>query len=715
MYKFIDIPQHVGSTPKLMKTYLKVAAGILFFTSIHFSCKREFEKPRWNTQVLAPLVKSKLTISNIIKDTTQIETEVDNSISLVNRQQIFTYTIDSLVSLEAPQYKKTVKLSSLVLSDQTITRKISLGAIALQLKAQGNPLGDQIILAGKLGFPIPFPGINDITAGPINIDVNQFFQTATLLSGQMLVSVENGLPLTISNLQFSLKNDVSASLITTQTFTNILPGTTQSKTQDLSGKTIGASIDASIDDMDIAAGTVVIDTSDALLVTLSIVNIKVYSATAIFPEQEVVNETSNVELEGLNNVELTQTIIRQGTVRADVYSTAEDTVRFTYEIPAATKNGETFKFEAVVPPAPANGTSYAVFNTDFSGYLLDLTGIDGTKYNTFYNVLKGKINYTGRLVHLSLDDSLDITLTLVDPKPSYVKGYLGDDVLSVGPGNIDVNVFKNISASTLDFSTTSINIVFENALGIPAEATLDNLTAYNSKSGTSKSLTGTPVNQSFPINPATEGGGFPVPVQSMIDLSSGSNATALLNILPDKFSYAGSFQFNPAGNVGNPHTDFAYSGVDLKAFLDIKIPLSVIAANLVLSDTGTFDIPALKTSGFQDGKFNLLVWNGFPFDVKVDMRFLDQYGVQVDSIITTNTILAAPIDASGKVIESKYTAVPFQLSAAKINNLTIRATQVVFTARFDTQPVNTHVSIYDDYAIEFKLVGDMNIQVNSGQ
>ena len=698
-----------------MKLYIKAIVAILFFASIHFSCKREFDKPRWNTQVLAPLVKSKLTIRDIIKDTTHIQTEVDNSISLVNRQQIFSYTIDSLVSLEAPQFKKTVKLSSLVLSDQTITRRISLGEIALQLKAQGNPLGDQIILAGKLGFPIPFPGINNITAGPIKIDVNKFFQTATLLSGQMLVSVENGLPLTISNLQFSLKNNVPSSVITTQTFTNIFPNTTQSKTQDLSGKTIGSTIDASIDNMDIAPGVVVIDTSNALLITLSINNIQVSSATAIFPEQEVVNETSNVQLLGLNNVELTETIIRQGTVRADVYSTAGDTVRFTYEIPAAIKNGQTFKFEAVVPPASSNGISHAIFNTDFSGYVLSLTGIDGTKYNTFYNVLKGKINYTGRLVHLSLEDSLDITLTLIAPKPSYVKGYLGEDVLMVGPGNFDIDLFKNISATTLDFSTTSVDIVVENALGIPAEAILDNLIAYNSKTGVSKPLTGTPINQSFPIAPATDGGGFPTPVQSKIDLSFGSNAASLLTILPDKFSYGGSFKFNPAGKVGNPHTDFAYSGVDLKAFLDIKIPLSVIASNLVLSDTSKFDIPALKTSGFQEGKFNLLVWNGFPFDVKVDMRFLDKYGVQVDSIITTNTILAAPIDVSGKVIESKYTAVPFQLSAAGVHSLTNRATQVVFTARFDTKPVNTHVSIYKDYTIEFKLVGDMNIQVNSGQ
>lgn len=698
-----------------MKLYIKAIAAILFIASIHFSCKREFDKPRWNTQVLAPLVKSKLSIRDIIKDTTQIQTEIDNSISLVNRQQIFSYTIDSLVSLEAPQYKNTVKLGRLILSDQTITRRISLGEIALQLKAQGNPLGDQIILAGKLGFPIPFPGVDNITAGPINIDVSQFFQTANLLSGDMLVSVNNGLPLTISNLQFSLNNSAPPSVITTQTFTNILPGTTQSKTQDLAGKTIGATIEASIDDMDIAPGTVVIDTSDALLVTLSISNIKVFSATAIFPAQEVVNETTDVELVNLNNVELTETIIRQGTVRADVYSTAEDTVRFMYEIPAATKNGQTFKFEAIVPPAPPNGTSYAVFTSDFSGYLLNLTGVDGTKYNTFYNVLKGKINYTGRLVNLSLDDSLDITLTLVDPKPSYVKGYLGEDVLMVGPGNFDIDLFKNISATTLDFSTTSVNIVVENALGIPAEATLDNLTAYNSSTGISRSLTGTPLTQSYAIAPATDGGGFPISSQSTIDLSTGSNATSLLNILPDKFSYAGNFQFNPNGNVGNPHTDFAYSGVDLKAFMDIKIPLSVIASNLVLSDTADFDIPTLKTMGFQNGTFNLLVWNGFPFDVKIDMRFLDQYGVQVDSIVTTNTILAAAIDVSGKVIESKYTALPFQLSAAGVNSLTNRATQVVFTARFDTKPVNTHVSIYKDYTIEFKLVGDMNIKVNSGQ
>lgn len=697
-----------------MKIYLKTLIGILFFASIQFSCKREFDKPRWNTQVLVPIVKSRLTINDILKDTSQFKTEPDKSISLISRKEIFNYTIDSIVSLEAPQFKKTVKLGSLVLSDQTITRRISLGEIALQLKSQGNPIGNQILLAGQLGFPIPFPGTDDITAGPINIDINQFFKTADLMSGELKITVRNELPLTLTNLQFSINNITPPSNITTQTFTNILPNSSKSNTQDLAGKTLGSIIEASIEDLDIGGGLVVIDTSDAILVTLTISDIKVYSATAIFPEQEVVNETSNVELLGLSNVELTQTIIRQGTVRADVYSTAEDTVRFTYEIPAAVKNGKAFVFEAVVPPAPPGGTSYALFNTDFSGYTLDLRGIDGLLYNTFYNVLKGKINYTGRIVNLSLDDSLDITLTLVEPKPSYVKGYLGEDELLVGPGEVSVDIFDNISADILNFSSASIDVVIENALGIPAEGSLEQITATNTKKGTSVNLTGTPVNQNFLINPATDGGGFPNAVYSTIDLSTGSNATDLLNVLPNKFSYKGKFKFNPAGNSGT-HSDFAYSGVDLKAYLDIKIPLSIIASNFVLSDTAYIKIPELKASGIQDGKLNLLVWNGFPYDVKVDMRFYDKNDNQVDSVLTTDVIQAASINGSGKVVESKYSVVPFQLKNSMIYNLANNVTYIKFTARFDTQPVNTHVNIYEDYAIDFKLVGDMNIQVNSGK
>lgn len=697
-------------------SYLKILTLLVIVSVLQFSCKREFEKPRWDTQLLAPLVKSKLTIKDLVKDTSKIQTESDNSVTLVNRQKIYDYSIDSLVSLNAPQYKRTVKLGNLVLANQEVTQRISLGTMANQMVAEGNPMGAQILLANALKIPLVFPGVNNLTAGPINIDITQFFKTADLISGEMTVTVTNQLPLTISNIQFSLNNLTPAYLITSNSFSNIAPSSSQSTTEDLSEKTVGGNVSATIDDLDVGSGTIIVDTSDALLVTIAIKNVKVSQATAVFPEQEVVNETSNVEFVGLENVRLTEARIRSGLIRADVYSTAEDTVRFSYEIPAATNGSGIFKFEAIVPPAPPGGTSYAQFNSDFSGYLMNLTGQNGDKYNTFYNILKGKIRYTGRLVTLSLKDSLDITLTLIDAKPSYVKGYLGQDTISIGPGVSDLEIFKNISANTLQFQSSSLSLVFENSLGMPAKARLNQLTAINTATNTSIALSGTPVNKDFPIGAAVEGAG---PTVSTIDLSTGSNATSLLSILPNKISYSGMFDTNPQVGVppnGITYDNFGYSGADLKVYLDMKFPLTFGASNLTLSDTVDFNMETLNSGGFQNGKFRLYVTNGFPIELKVDMRFLNHNGVQMDSIISSSPIVAAPIDdATGKVINSKVSSIPFVMSQARLDALIRNGAKVVFNARFDTQPANKNITIYSDYAIELKLVGDIGYQVNSGQ
>lgn len=697
----------------MRNSYIKIIALLFFGSVLHFSCKREFEKPRWDTQILAPLVKSRLTIKDLVKDTSKIQTESDNSVTLVNRQKIYDYSIDSLVSLNAPQYKKTVKLANLVLANQQITQRISLGDIAIQMRNEGDPMGNQILLANKFKVPFTFPGVNDLTAGPINIDITKLFKSADLLTGEMTVTVTNELPLTISNIQFSLNNLTPAYLITSSSFSNITPTSSQSTTEDLSEKTVSGNVSATINDLDVGSGTIIVDTSDALLVTIGIKNVTVSKATAVFPEQEVVNQTTNVEFVGLENVRLTEARIRSGSIRADVYSTAEDTVRFSYEIPAATNGSGIFRFEAVVPPAPPGGTSYAQFNSDFSGYLMNLTGENGDKYNTFYNTLKGKIRYTGRLVTLSLKDSLDITLTLIDAKPSYVKGYLGQDTILIGPGVSDIEVFKNISANTLQFQSSSLSLVFENSLGIPAKAKLSQLTALNTATNTSVALSGTPINKDFAIGAAVEGAG---PTVSTIDLSTGSNATSLLSILPNKISYSGMFDTNPQVSVppnDTTYTNFGNSGADLKVYLDMKFPLTFVASNLTLSDTADCNMATLNSGGFQNGKFRLYVSNGFPIELKVDIRFLDRNGIQMDSIITTSPIAAAPIDdATGKVTSTKVSSIPFIMSQARLDALVHNGSKVVFTARFDTQPANKNITIYSDYAMELKLVGDIGYQVN---
>lgn len=685
---------------------------ILPLITLLWACKREFERPRWDTNLLTPLVKAHLNLEDLTADTS-IQVEADQSLTIVQRQELFTYTIDSLVSLEAPQFKRTVKLSSLVLSNQSITRAITLGEIARTLQAQGNPVGDQIILAhnlGKFGFAAPVPDINDVTAGPVVIDVNQFFQTATLLGGTLTIKAVNEMPLTLSTVHLALSNKVSGTVITDQTFTNLTPGSSQTKTQDLAGKTIEGNLSAAILDLDLLGGTVVIDTSDAILLTLSVSNLDVYQATAIFPAQEVVNETSEVSLLGLEDARLTLATIRQGTVRADVYSTAEDTVRFTYEIPSALKNGQTFKFYAEVPPAPPGGSSYKMFVSDFSGYDLDLTGIDKDTFNTFYGILIGKIDSTGRVVNLSLDDSLDITLTLQDAKPSYITGYLGQDTVSFGPEQVDLDIFKNIQANVLAFDSIRLNATVVNSLGVPVQGKIIHLQTINTNTNQSQILTGGIVDIYQAIAPATDNP-F-TPVTTKIDLATNSNAVDLLNILPNRLFYMGTFTTNPAGNT-NTYTDFARSGVNLNAYMDIEIPLSLKMEQVVLSDTTAFEAASLRAGGVREGTLKLLVENAFPVQINVEMRFLDANDILIDAQQSTQPVNAAIINSTTGIVEQATNSVlPFAFSEARFSAIMERCKSVVFKVSMDTQPGNQFVKLYSQYYIDLKVSGDLTVGVN---
>src|SRR5690606_7831915 len=119
-----------------------------------------------------------------------------------------------------------------------------------------------------------------------------------------------------------------------------------------------------------------IDTGSAITITLTIQDVSVRAATAIFPAQDVVDEKNETPLTGMNDVRARYAKIETVEVYAEAYSTAEDTIYFTYTIPSATKGGVPFVMDAMILPDPVGGTRQE-FSADFSGYDLDLTGKAG--------------------------------------------------------------------------------------------------------------------------------------------------------------------------------------------------------------------------------------------------------------------------------------------------------------------------------------------------
>jgi hypothetical protein len=63
-----------------------------------FSCRKDFERPNWDVDLLAPLVKSTLTLDDLLPDST-IQVNPDTSLKLVYQTNIFDIDMDSLFKI----------------------------------------------------------------------------------------------------------------------------------------------------------------------------------------------------------------------------------------------------------------------------------------------------------------------------------------------------------------------------------------------------------------------------------------------------------------------------------------------------------------------------------------------------------------------------------------------------------------------------------------
>ncbi|HEY8401239.1 MAG TPA: hypothetical protein VIK89_08260 [Cytophagaceae bacterium] len=685
-----------------MEKLLRYFVTLVLIISI-FSCRRDFEKPSWDSDIIAPMVKSNLTISQLVADSL-LEKNGD-SINIVMREKVYSMGIDSLVKLNIEPFEKKVKLNSLVLDEQKITRVVTLGEIARGLRDNGNFLGNFILANHGNNFSIP--SISGISTDTIDIDGNQFFETAELLQGEMIITIENGLPLTIQALKFNLFNKSDKAIIANQTFVNILPNESITQTQDLAGKSIEGNMQGVVE-VEMTGGTVVIDTNDAISLTIKIRDIKVHSATAIFPAQNVVEDFVENPVEVTSGMELTHAKIASGTVQIVVHSTAQDTIFFDYKIPSAKKYGVEFTTQTKVPPALPGQTSVAVFNYDFADYELDLRGKNLDKVNTFYNELVGRIDSTGKVVYLSLQDSFQIFIGLIDVKPAYIKGYLGQDAFT-SSGSTRFSMFNGIRSGTLNFKNVDIKLVMENSYGIDGAIRINKLGSFNSKTGQSQWLSGAIIENDKPIYPATDNPLMATVTPVNISREA-NNAVELLNILPDRIDYDVTIKSNPSA-IKN-HNQFAYNTAGIDAFIDLKLPLSLFANSLVLSDTVDFLSENTSSNSINKGHLTLLADNGFPMDANVELYFMDAANNIIDSLVSTSYILAADINNGYKVTEKKFSKVSFEVSDKKLNNI-LNSRKVITKVKFSTVPGSTHVNIFSDYSLDLKLVGDFNINVTN--
>ncbi|MDX5320709.1 MAG: hypothetical protein LPK45_06370 [Bacteroidota bacterium] len=675
-----------------MKKGLIVLASALLLMG---ACKREQPFSRFNTNLLVPLAKTELDLGNLLSDSVLVP-DPNGALRLVTSYDLYRARIADIFVFPDTERVNTLSLKTLKLADQTQSQIVPLflifpGAAALH--------GQTV--------PIPAQSISGIT--PIQIDASAFFKQATFNSGTMEIKIDNGYPVEISKLIFQLSNQ-GGSVIQTDTFTNIAPGSSQTKIIDLAGKTLTSDLLATPILIETAPsnGAVLINQYAITTITFSVKDLKPQSAVARFPAQSVITSDETVVYD-LGEAQIKNATFAAGTARFRVVSTIEEEMNVNYYIPYATKNATPFHVNFKVPAAPPGGVANFLVEYDLAGYKMDLRGKDPwlkDTVNSMYNILDVTIDSTGIERNISMDDSVFIYLGLIDIIPEYAEGYFGNETIEVGPETVDFDFFAGLKGG-IDFEDINVNLVLESGVGSEARATINQLTSRNTKKGTTVQLTGAGVNGPHTLASAT----YPPLVKSRTAINlnkNNSNIKPFIEQLPDKLDYHLSIVTSPNGNVNN-YKDFVVKESEIVAKLEVDMPVSLKADNITLSDTLNFDFSTVANNDrILEGKLNIVADNGFPFEVDLQVFVVDEYGQVVDSLMGTsnNRVMAAQADANGYIATPLRSVAIAYASPEKMARLR-HAKKLIVRATINTPKTNANYwKIYSNYTFNVSLTGD---------
>jgi hypothetical protein len=669
---------------------------------------------------LVPIASSTLSLQNLVTDSS-IKANADNSLSLSFNKTLYQFNLaDQIVHIPDTSIGQKFTLDSLALPNQTIIYNLSLGNLAENMLISPDPTAQflgQFIIQSQ-GTQQQIPALNGFSTGLYQFDGSQYFQHATLSRGSITFAVNNHFPDTIKNCVIEVRNTSTQSLLLRDTVPTLAPGDSSWQKKDISGKTIEGQMSVKIVNLDVpqTSGPVWIDTSDYVRLFISVADLRASDAVAVFPSQDIVSVTGEVTQE-IGDRKLTYVDARRGQLHVYITSSVQQQLKLTYILEGAyNKAGQPLKAYTIVPAASPGQTQMIDSLFDLTGYTINLTGKDGSKFNTYTQTIIAHIDSTGQTAHITLADSLHIQYTIQNVAPNYLKGYAGRDTLSAND-SADFSFLNMFKSGTIDLEKVNMNFNVQNGIGVDGQVKINSLTAYSPVNG-SRTLTGNMIGKALTVNRATD---FPLSASNnnFALNNSNSNIKDLLGILPNKLYYNVYVQTNPNGN-NRQYRDFAYLESSLKINLNADVPLSLIASHLLLKDTISFDLSSTQTNvnGISDGVINLITENKYPIESNLTMVVYDSVWHAVDTLVANKTIQAADLDNNCRVQQFKKTKIPEYVTEDRMNKLKL-GKHAIITADFSTVSSNAtcngqHLKIYSDYTLGITLSAKFNYKVKTG-
>ena len=678
--------------------------------SFLFSCQNDLEQPNKDVDILTPLFTTTLNFQNLADDTI-LTSDTNSVLNLILEEEIYSFTLSDVIEPINLHINKSAKLDSLNLPPQVINYAISLGEIAMQIGFEG------ILIIANNGSSILLDPIANIGPFSFPIDASQYFSSLSLQEGYMDITFTNNLPIDATEIIYELTNTSSGLVLIQDTIPLVSANASITTTHDLSGFTIEGDLTANVSQISSPGSygnSVLIDTSDVIELDVIIRDLILHEATAMFPEQDIINDTSNTIFEVENGIELTSFTIKEGELNINIVSTVEEKILFTYELPSVSNNINHLLIDHEVDPAMPGEASYFNITYDLSGYTMDLTGLNGNMVNQFYDIFIGRIDSSGNLIYLSLDDSINLETSITNLVAEKVEGFLGNDKIQVGPETVNINLNSSLYNGIIDINTIEVQLEIINKIGADAIIKFIELNASNSINNTNIDLNWNEFGNPIKITRAREINNIVTPTIITTKMNeNNSNIDEFIESIPNQLTYGVDIYMNPKGNISN-YNDFIYYDNGLTSKLKLKMPLSLIAENLVFTDTVGIDFSSFNNeSNINSATLTLIVNNSYPLLASIEIISLDLYNLALDTLLSNSIIQNGNINSMGIVTESSHSEIVFGIDNEKLDLLK-EAVKLYIVASLSTPTTTTqHIDIYDSYNLDIKLIADFNYSITN--
>lgn len=691
---------------------------ILFFviiTSFLAGCVKdkynlEQDSISLNPTIAAPLIKANIVAEDLLSavDSNLLRENGDKLLEFVYSDSVYSLVLADFIDIEDENVNYTFQLDPLIIDD--VDEKIT--AIRLDTVADraGNPFLSLYSIV-KNSCSNAFPTFLDQSLDGFDLDFSDApFTSATFSEGILKLEIENKWATELTNIELSLKRVSDGVSIDTLRYASIPPNSSLADSVDLNGKTVESAMVAEFVKIS-SPGTVspvCIFDSDSLIAKFSGRDFVVVAGTAVFPDQEVVNDTFSVDINLGVGEKLEELVLKGGELTVELDYQIMEAAKLYIELPYATKDGNSFIDSLSVGAGPLIESA----SFDLSGYSFDLTR-GGSGFNSIETRVRANVISSGLPVPFDTANIVIADVSIENASPLFLDGYFGNQLITMEEETQSFDIGAAEIFEKMSFVEPVVTLGFHSTFGIPMEISGLNLKMKNDED----SATLIP-GSTLPFEIAGSDIANPdIKVTSNLVLDNSTNISELINLWPNQVVTGITGGINPSGKIYN----YALDTSKLDVTLDLVIPLYGKIDGFGYVDTVEVDSSIAGVfENVVSASLRTNVDNGFPLAGIVKFYITDENYIVLDSLESKDgddVLIAAAVvnPTNGDVVSNGVRQADLIADEADISLLKNVGNKLLISATLNTANSGNDVKIYSNQSMDIKLgiLGKFNFNIST--